>query len=264
MREGMGRRRGRAPSRASSGPGYPPRMDLALAAAPVAMPAPAATPAPVAPAPDPELVDDTLVAGLRLPKVPGLPGADTPGIGLGDLVGPPKPGSLGAKADMAAVKGAQLLRTPEGDAWANRMADKGAMHVCFDLARRHRAETGKVAGWLDTALLAGAMAATAGVTQLAKRRFDRERPYEVDSSIKPPVKLPHDDSYPSGHSSSAFAAARVISVLEPSLATEAYDLATQVAVSRVYAGVHFPTDVIAGALLGTGVAEATLRRAGKL
>lgn len=238
-------------------------MNLAVAAAPKPA-APAPTPAPAAAdVPTPSLVDDTLVPGLRVPKLPGLPGADTRGIGLGELLAPPAPGSTAYQLDMAAVKGAQLLRTPAGDAWANRMAEDGAVNVWKDFAKRHRAETGKVAGWLDTALLAGTIAANAGVTQIAKARYDRQRPYEVDPSIKPPVKLPHDDSYPSGHSSSAFAAARVISVLEPKLAKEAYDIATQVAASRVYAGVHFPTDVIAGALLGTAVAESALRRAGK-
>lgn len=222
-------------------------------------PATVADATPVAPGP----VDETLVAGLRLPKVPGLPDWATPGTPIDQLLGPPEPGSIAARADMAAVKGAQLLRTPAGDAWAVKMAKEGAVHVWRDFARRHREQTGKVAGWLDTALLAGTIAANAAVTQVAKRRYDRERPYEVDPSIRPPVKLPHDDSYPSGHASSAFAAARVISVLEPQLAKEAYSIASQVAVSRVYAGVHFPTDVVAGALLGTAVAESALRAAGR-
>lgn len=207
-------------------------------------------------------VDTTLVPSLRLPKVPGLPGPTTPGIGLGDLVGPPAAGSIAAKADMATVKGAQLLRTKAGDEWARQMAENGATTVWKEFARRHRDSTGAAQGWLDTALLAATMASTAAVTQVAKRRFDRARPFVVDSSIKPPVHLPHaHSSYPSGHASSAFAAARVIATLSPELARDAYSLATQVAVSRVYAGVHFPSDVVAGALLGTGVAEAALRTA---
>lgn len=201
---------------------------------------------------------DAALADL-VPKLPGLPGPTTPGWSLDDLTGPPAPGSLAAKADMAAVKGAQLLRSPERDAWARRMADDGATGMWYDLARRHRQDVGPVQGWLGTALLAATMASNAAVTQVAKQRFDRERPYQVDTSIRPPVDLPHDSSYPSGHTSSAFAAARVIASLAPTLATEAYALATQVAASRVYAGVHFPTDVVAGALLGTGVAEAALR-----
>jgi membrane-associated phospholipid phosphatase len=242
---------------------------------PAAMPAPAATPdAPVVPTPDvptpdvptPAIAADAPVEALvgeLVPKLPGLPGPTTPGWSIGDLLGPPAAGSLGAKADMAAVKGAQLLRTPERDEWARHMADDGSSKIWFDLAKRHRGEVGKVQGWLDTALLAATLASNAAVTQVAKQKFDRQRPYQVDPSIKPPVHLPRDSSYPSGHTSSAFAAARVIATLEPKLAVEAYALATQVAASRVYAGVHFPTDVVAGALLGTGVAETALRLARK-
>ncbi|MCW2961930.1 MAG: glycerophosphatase [Thermoleophilia bacterium] len=215
--------------------------------------------APVRSAAVPVATDDSLVAGLRLPSFAGLPTATTPGEALKMLLGPPKPGSDVYRADMAVVQGAKQLRTPEGDAWARRMAKDGQGSMWFDLAARLRERTGKVQGWLDTALVASTLASTASVAFLAKRVYDRERPYEVDPSLDPPVKLPHGSSYPSGHSSSAYAAARVISVLEPTLAAEAYDLARQVAVSRVYAGVHFPSDVIAGALLGTAIGEAALR-----
>jgi membrane-associated phospholipid phosphatase len=238
------------------------RMQLATIAAPVAA-APPEAPAAATPAP---LVDvDTTLApnGIKMPKVPGLPDWTSPGSSLGDVLAPPKPDSAAGKAELAVVHAIQKLRTPEGDAWALDMAKHGALAVWRDFAKRHRDNTGRIGGWLDTALLAGTLAATAGATQLLKHRYDRLRPFQVDPKIVPPVPKPFDASYPSGHASSAFAAARVIAVLEPGLAKEAYELATKVAVSRVYAGVHFPSDVVVGALLGTGVAEGILRKAGK-
>jgi membrane-associated phospholipid phosphatase len=241
-------------------------MQLATIAVPVSAAAPATPDAPTATPAEPAPlvgIDSDIAGGIPMPKVPGLPDWTTPGLSLSKLLAPPTPDSPAGKAELAVVHAIQKLRTPEGDKWANEMASRGAVQIWFDFAKRHRDNTGKVGGWLDTALLAGVIAANAGVTQLAKSRYDRLRPFQVDPNIKPPVHLPRDSSYPSGHASSAFAAARVIAVLEPTLAKEAYELATKVAVSRVYAGVHFPSDVVAGALLGTGIAEAALRRAGK-
>ncbi|MCW2923554.1 MAG: PgpB, partial [Thermoleophilia bacterium] len=207
--------------------------------------------------------DDSLVPGLRLPSIPGLPGPTTPGVSAGKLGGPPKPGSAADRLDMAVVKGAQLLRTAEGDAWAVRMAKEGTFSMWTDLARQRSLATGLSQGWLKAALVAATLGANAAVSGLAKHHFQRQRPFEVDPTIHPPVSLPSNSSYPSGHASSAFAAARVIATLEPALAERAYNLATQVAVSRVYAGVHYPSDVVAGALLGTAVAEGVLRSMGK-
>ncbi|MCW2949198.1 MAG: ybjG [Thermoleophilia bacterium] len=198
----------------------------------------------------------------RLPELPGLPDASTPGLPARKFGGPPAEGSRAARADMAAVKAAQLLRTPEGDAWARRMSNDGTARMWIDLARRHRAlEGGGVQGWLDAALVASTLAANGAATAVLKHHFKRLRPFEVDPTIRPPFGRPGGSSYPSGHASSAFAAARVISVLRPDLAAEAYDLARQVAASRVYAGVHFPSDVVAGAALGTAIGELALRQA---
>ena len=60
-------------------------------------------------------------------------------------------------------------------------------------------------------------------------------------------------SYPSAHSTTSFAAARVLSRELP--AAPLYLCAAAMAASRVYAGVHYPTDVGAGALLGTALGE---------
>lgn len=239
-------------------------MHLTTDAAPALRSTVAAAPVPAAhhgAVPDVAAVEvdsENAPEGIAMPKIPGLPGRGDSGISLGKLLAPPKPGSVADRADMAFVKGAQKLRTAKGDAWADTMARTGAFQAWMAFARQHRATSGTVRGWLDTALLGTVLAATAAVTQIAKSKYDRPRPFQVDPSIKPPVQLPRSASYPSGHSSSAFAGARVIARVAPELAGDAYKLATQVAASRVYAGVHYPTDVVMGALLGTGVADAIL------
>jgi undecaprenyl-diphosphatase len=60
-------------------------------------------------------------------------------------------------------------------------------------------------------------------------------------------------SYPSAHSTTSFAAARVLSRELPP--APLYALACAMALSRIYAGVHYPTDIAAGAVLGTAMTE---------
>lgn len=206
-------------------------------------------------------IDTELVPGVAVPKIPGLPGPTTPGTRT--VFGPPAPDSVAGRLDMLTVRTAQRLRTPEGNAWAEHMAHEGHLQLWVDFAERMRGGMGRKQGWLGTALIAASMAANGIATYAAKREFARPRPFQADPNIIPIGPVPKSWSYPSGHTSSAFAAARTIARIEPKLANEAYDLARQVAISRVYAGVHYPSDVVAGALLGTGIAEALLRSTGR-
>jgi undecaprenyl-diphosphatase len=73
---------------------------------------------------------------------------------------------------------------------------------------------------------------------------------------KPLLDVPTTSSFPSGHAATSFACAYVLARAAPRFAILFYVLAALIAFSRSYVGVHYPLDVIAGALIGLGVARA--------
>jgi undecaprenyl-diphosphatase len=87
-----------------------------------------------------------------------------------------------------------------------------------------------------------------------KPLFDRARPFEVDSSITVIDAKPLTRSFPSGHAAIAVAGAIAASRMLPGTGIFWWLLASVVAVSRIYIGLHWPSDVAAGALVGVGIA----------
>jgi membrane-associated phospholipid phosphatase len=69
------------------------------------------------------------------------------------------------------------------------------------------------------------------------------------------VRMPSSTSFPSGHSATAFAFATGVGQVLPSAAIPLRALAALIAYSRVHTGVHYPGDVVAGALTGTALAQ---------
>ena len=99
-------------------------------------------------------------------------------------------------------------------------------------------------------------------SQLFKKHFMRRRPYQEDSTIKvcvPPTADNLNHSYPSGHTTLGFASGIVLAHLIPEKSTDILDRARLYGENRINCGAHFPSDVLAGQVLGTLVAMELLR-----
>lgn len=103
-------------------------------------------------------------------------------------------------------------------------------------------------------LLGTSILLTQGFTHVLKIGFDRRRPYEALANVHTPIGPADTRSFPSGHSSTAFATATMLALTYPKwyVAVPAYTWAGLVGYSRIAVGVHYPSDVIVGALVGMG------------
>ena len=81
---------------------------------------------------------------------------------------------------------------------------------------------------------------------------NRPRPFEAHPQIHP-LYVVHSSSFPAGHAATAFAGAAVLAYVVPRAAPFLAFVASSIGLSRVYVGVHYPTDVLAGAAVGLAV-----------
>jgi membrane-associated phospholipid phosphatase len=94
------------------------------------------------------------------------------------------------------------------------------------------------------------------------------RPIDYSNRVMPVIQTPDHSTFPSGHAIEAFAAATVLSHLygthagdKPGVLGLPFQIAHRIAVNRTVAGVHFPVDSLAGALIGCRIGEEVRRLA---
>jgi len=139
-----------------------------------------------------------------------------------------------------------LAATRMGDGWL--WYSLGAMLLLIGGPQRYAA-----VGAAGCAAIAGVF-----VFKALKMISHRQRPCELEPHCWSKVLPPDQFSFPSGHTMTAFAIALVVSYFYPALEGPLFFLAASIAFSRVALGMHFLSDVLAGAVLGSALGVASI------
>lgn len=130
---------------------------------------------------------------------------------------------------------------------ASKLGDAGFIWILLAGVLLMIPKTRKVGILVSVALLLDVL--TCNV--ILKPLIARTRPYDVNTAVELLIRAPRDYSFPSGHTAASFAAAAALWFADKKkLAIPALVLAVLIAFSRMYFYVHYPTDVLGGAILG--------------
>lgn len=167
---------------------------------------------------------------------------------------PPSPESDEAKADLAIVLWLQRTRTQEDIARAQAEVKieletfAGAFGPGFDAAAHPRTR----------ALLDRLHDEASAFVDQGREHFARPRPFVAEQRVQPAVKRETSPSYPSSHGTRGVLYARVLAELAPTRSEALLEVGRRVGFDRVLAGMHYPSDVLAGQRLGEALAAAML------
>ncbi len=158
-----------------------------------------------------------------------------------------------ARVDLAAGQTLREAGGPAVDRAVVATTDLGSVYATLSAA----ATLALLGRRRDAADVAGVGLSAWACSEATKRLFDRRRPYEADGTRRL-LRPPTGSSFPSGHATVATAVGLTLARDAPHPAGRAIlaAIGPQVAASRVYAGVHYPSDVLGGAGLGTLLATA--------
>lgn len=169
---------------------------------------------------------------------------------------PPAEDSIAEAADRLSVATIVQLRTPEQIA----IARAWSKYTAFNLVRAVFGD------WADEKTLPRfarfiqeSAVETQPFTDRVKKAYARPRPFITNPAIEIVVERPDSTSYPSGHATGSALHAALLAAIWPERADEFLHQAELVRLARIYAGVHYPSDVMAGRRLGEAIAREMLK-----
>lgn len=131
--------------------------------------------------------------------------------------------------------------------WITRLGDAGIFWILLAVFLLLFKKTRKTGLMMGLAMVFGVLIGNLALKPLVARI----RPYDVATGITLLIEQPHDFSFPSGHTLASFEAAIVLLIRDRRMGIPAVILALLIGFSRMYLYVHYFTDVLAGAVMGT-------------